>query len=314
MLDFLQGFSYGLFLSCFAWFFIGMAKPRLAVPREPPYRWQVFARYGLLIPFIAFLLWLTSLWGGFGPSLGGWLAGLAAVAVEVPLERRWRRWREKRAQRRAEAARDADAARQQAMLERQEREAGIFILDPSRPPVGADEVVLALCAAKQRLLELRRPDLATQTDRLYTRYAHVLEVLRAKFDPRELTFERSRGMVVEVCRGALDNFSAMISLVDGVAGIDADFVRRRLQHKGARLPAAEREALQGRLDLVTDTERRLRELSAQNEAALTALDQAAVAVARVQTERLHASVAAEQALADLGRFVEKAELYGRERG
>jgi hypothetical protein len=312
MLEFLQGFSYGLFFSCFAWFFIGMAKPRLAVPTEPPYRWQVFVRYGLLVPFVAFLLWLTSLWGGFGPSLGGWLAGLAAVAVEVPLERRWRRWREGRARRRAEAVRDAQAARQRAVLERQEREAGIFILDPARPPVGADDVVLALCAAKQGLLEARRPDLATQADRLYTRYAHVLEVLRAKFDPRELTFERSRGMVVEVCRGALDNFTVMVSLADGVAGIDTEFVRRRLQ-QGARLPAAEREALQSRLDLAADTERRLRELSARNEAALTALDQAAVAVARVQTERLQASVAADQALADLGRFVEKAELYGRRR-
>lgn len=311
MFGFLQGFAYGLFVSCLPWFFIGMVNPRLAVPREPPYRWHVILRYWFIVPFVAFLLWLTSLWGGFGPSFWGWIAGLAAIAVEVPVERWWRRWRERGLKRRNEAIRVAEAQRQRAILEREEREAGMAVLEPATPPVGADDVVLALCRAKQRLLDTQRPDLATQADRVYTRYAHVLDVLGSKFDVRELTFERSRSMVSEVCLSAVDTLSAMGSLAAGVAEIDAAFVRRRLQRKGERLPSEEREALQRRLDLVDDTERRLRDLSAQNEAALTTLDNAAVAMARVETGRPQASVAADQALQDLKRFIDKAELYGR---
>jgi len=311
MFGFIQGLAYGLFLSCFPWFVAGMLNPRLAVPNEPPRRWHVILRYWFVVPFIALLLWLTSLWGGFGPTLGGWLAGLAAVAVEIPLERRWRRWREARGQRRREAARTAEAVQRQMALERELREAGVTLLDPANPPAGADEVVKALCAVKQRLLDLRRPELAAQADRLYTRYAHVVDVLRSKFDPRELTYERSRGLAAEVCRGAADDLAAMASVLAGVGNVDPEFVRRRLAREGARLPAQERDALSRRLQLVEECEQRLRELSARNEAALTALDDAAVAVARLETDRPQASRRAEQALQELRRFADRAQLYDR---
>jgi hypothetical protein len=306
--DFLEGFSYGLFVSCFPWFILGMVEPRLAVPTDPPRRWQVIVRYWFLVPFLAFVLWLTSLPGGIGsPTLLGWLVGLSAIAIEVPLERRWRRWRAGKLDRRRKAV--LEAAR--AALEREQREAGVIDLDPGKPPAGADDVVLALCESKRRLLDARRPDLAPQADRLYARYAHVVDVLRGKFDERELTFERSHGLVAEVARGAVDNLMTMASLAHGVAGVDAVFVRRRLDTESARLSAEEREALRRRLDLVDDTDRRVRDLTSRNEAAMTALDDAAVAVARVETERAQASVAAETALQDLRRFVDKADLYGR---
>ncbi|MFC3282735.1 cobyrinic acid a,c-diamide synthase [Litchfieldella rifensis] len=311
MLGFLQGFAYGLFLTCLPWFLVGMVNPALVIPTEAPNRLQVVLRYWLLVPFVAFLLWLTSLWGGFGPSLWGWLGGLCAIAVELPLERRWRRWRAERRQRRLEAQRAAEDARRRAEREREAREAGVAELDPARPPVDADEVVLALCQAKQGLLEAQRPDLATQVDRLYSRYAHVLEVLKARFDSSELAFERSRTLITEVCLGAVDNFTAMASQARGVAGVDSAFVRRRLEREGQRLTVAERVALKRRLELVEDTERHLRDLSARNESALTALDDTAVAMARIETGRPQATVAADQALADLRRFIDRAERYGR---
>lgn len=307
MLAFLQGFAYGLFLSCVPWFFIGMVNPRAAIPTDPPYRWKVLVRYGFALPFLAVLLWLTSLWGGFGPTLPGWIAGLFAIAVEVPAERGWRRWLAAKAQRR----READAERRRAALEREEREAGIAVLDPSRPPVGADEIVLALCRAKQRLLELHRPELATQTDRLYTRYCAVVETLASKFDPGELTYARSLGTVTEVCRGALDNLGAMTSLAQGVAGIDPAYVRRRLARRS--VSGLEREALRQRLELIEDTERRLVELSGRNERVLTALDRAAVAVAGIETGRPQAALAADEALNELDRFVANAPRYARTR-
>ena len=76
MLDFLQGLAYGLLVSCMPWLMAGMLDPRLALPEEVAKRWQVILRYGFVAPFIGVLLFLTSLWGGFGASLGGWLAGL----------------------------------------------------------------------------------------------------------------------------------------------------------------------------------------------------------------------------------------------
>ncbi|SDL25844.1 hypothetical protein SAMN05661010_01239 [Modicisalibacter muralis] len=313
MLEFLQGFAYGLFVTCLPWFLIGMASPRHALATPLPDRLQVIVRYWLLVPFIAFVLWLTSLWGGFGPSLLGWLAGLAAIAIELPLERRLRRWWGARKQRRREAQRHAEAAQKQARQAREASETGMFTLDPERPPAGADEVVLALCVAKQRLVDARQPEIAVQADRLYSRYRHAMQVLLARFDASELAFERSRTLVAEVCFTAVDNLTVMASQASGIAGVDAEFVRRRLAEEHERLTVAERVALKRRLALVEETEHHLRDLSARNEAALTALDDAAVAMARIETGRPQASVSAEQALKDLRHFVGRAERYGRDR-
>ncbi|GAB2792863.1 hypothetical protein GCM10027040_18840 [Halomonas shantousis] len=312
MLEFLQGFAYGIFISCLPWFLIGMISPRHAIPTPFPNRLQVIIRYWLVIPFIALLLWLTSLWGGFGPSLAGWLVGLVAIVVERPVEGRLRHWWHARKQRRLEARQSAEAARRRAELEREAREAGVATLDPGQPPVDADQVIRALCTAKQQLLDVRRPDIAVQADRLYSRYCRVLEVLQARFDARELTFERSQTLVREVCLGAVDNLTAMASQAGGVAGVDREFVERRLA-RGQRLTAAERSALERRLALVEETERHLHDLSARNEAALTALDDTAVAMARIETGRPQASVNADQALRDLRQFVDGAERYSRER-
>ena len=311
MLGFLQGFAYGLFITCMPWFITGMIRPRLALPTDPPRRLHVWLRYGLAAPFLAFLLWTTSLWGGFSPSIAGWIAGLIAIPAELFIERRWRAWRAARAAEQREAERDRAAARQREALEREEREAGLEVLDPAQPPQGADDIVRALCAAKQALLDVRRPDLATAADRIHTRYAHARRVIASKFDPRELTFERAAELVAEVCRGTLDKLATMRSLAHGTAGIDADFVRRRLQRDGPHLDTDERQALEHRLHLIDSTEQRLRTLRSEIEAALTALDDTTVAVAALETARPQASVAAEQALGDLRRFVENAGLYGR---
>ena len=71
MFEFLQGFAFGLFVTFVPWFVAGLYDPRLAVPEELATRWQVILRYAVAMPALAMLLFLTSLWGGFGASLGG---------------------------------------------------------------------------------------------------------------------------------------------------------------------------------------------------------------------------------------------------
>lgn len=311
MLEFLQGFAYGLFVTCLPWCLVGLANPRLAVPTDNPGRLQVLFRYCLLVPFISMLLWLTSLWGGFGPSLGGWLAGLVAVGVALPVERGWRRWRSRRHQRRLQERLEAEAERRRAERERAARESGVAELDPARPPVDADNLVLSLCRAKQQLLDVKRDDLAGQVDRFYTRYAHVMELLTARFDRSELAFERSRSLVTEVCLGAVDTFTSMAAQARGIIGLDGGYVRRRLEQEHDRLSVEERIALKRRLELIEETDRRIRGLVARNESALTLLDDTAVALARIETGRPQAALATDRALEDLRRFIEGAERYSR---
>ncbi|MWJ27969.1 cobyrinic acid a,c-diamide synthase [Halomonas sp. ZH2S] len=311
MLGFLQGFSYGLFMTCLPWLLVGLFNPGLALPVAAPSRLQVIFRYCLVVPFISMLLWLTSLWGGFSPSLLGWLAGIVAIPVALPVERALRGWLARRRERRRQALTAAETRRHRAQQEREAHEAGLAVLDPARPPEGADDLVLAMCRAKQRLLEVNRPDLAVLADRLYSRYRHVLDVLGSRFHSGELAFERSRGLVTQVCLGAVDTLTTMASQARGVVSVDGDYVRRRLAREGKRLSEEERAALVRRLDLLVETEQRLSELSARIESALTVLDDTAVSMARIETARPQASVTTEKALEDLRRFVEGADRYAR---
>lgn len=311
MLGFLQGFSYGLFMTCLPWLLVGLYNPRLALAVSAPNRLQVILRYCLGIPFLSMLLWLTSLWGGFSPSLVGWLVGIVAIPVALPIERKLRGWLAQRRERRHQQQMDSEARKRRAQQERTASEAGVRVLDPDHPPENADELVLAMCQAKQRLLDVQRPDLAILPDRLYSRYRHVMEVLGERFHSGELAFERSRGLVSQVCYGAIDTFTSMASQARGVVSVDGHYVRERLSREGQRLSHEERTALQRRLDLLNETEQRLKGLTAQIESALTVLDDTAVAMAQIETARPQASVTTEQALEDLRRFVEGADRYAR---
>ncbi|WP_346796517.1 cobyrinic acid a,c-diamide synthase [Halomonas sp. Bachu 37] len=313
MLGFLQGFSYGLFMTCLPWLLVGLFNPGLALPVAAPGRLQVILRYCLTLPFISMLLWLTSLWGGFSPSLLGWLAGIVAIPVALPVERSLRGWLARRRERRREAQRVAETQKRRAQEERKAHEAGVTVLDPARPPAGADDLVLAMCRAKQDLLDVNRPDMAILADRLYSRYHHVLGVLSGRFHTGELAFERSRGLVAEVCLGAVDTLTSMANQARGVVNVDGQYVRSRLARKDRRLSEEERAALVRRLDLLVETEHRLNELSARIESALTVLDDTAVSMARIETARPQASVTTEKALEDLRRFVEGADRYARKK-
>jgi len=312
MLSFLQGFAYGLMITCTPWLVIGMFNPRLALPHRNARRWQVVLRYAFILPLVSIVLLITSLWGGFNPSLFGWLAGLVAVPIGLYGERRWLRWQANYVARQRQAQRRRAAAERRAASSRDQRESGVQTLNPQQPPADADDIVLALCANKQRLLAAQRPDLALAADRIYTRYRHVSAIIARKFDPQEMTFERAMTLVAQVCHSAVDDLHAMTSLAHGTQSIDVEFVRRRLRSADERLSAEEHDALQRRLDLVATTERRLGKLAGRIEAALTALDDTAVAVSAIETARPQASVAADQALHDLRRFSERAPSYGRD--
>ncbi|WKV92661.1 hypothetical protein [Halomonas sp. HAL1] len=205
----------------------------------------------------------------------------------------------------------AAVRKRRAQEERKAYEAGVSVLDPGRPPEGADELVLAMCRAKQSLLDVHRPDLAIQADRLYSRYRHVMDVLSGRFHTGELAFERSRGLVTQVCLGAVDTLTSMASQARGVVSVDGNYVRSRLTQEGKQLGEEERAALVRRLDLLVETEHRLNKLSARIESALTVLDDTAVSMARIETARPQASVTTEKALEDLLRFVEGADRYTR---
>jgi hypothetical protein len=308
ILDLLRGFAFGLFLSCPAWFLVGMMEPRNALEEAPYTRTRVILRTWFILPFIAVIAGLTSLWGD-GASLAGWLLGLSGYAAWLVAHKRLRAFRANRARRR----RDRDAARALAALRaRMEAEqakdsgSGSRVLPQARPAEG-DGVVTALWEVKQRLTARALPEAARQADRLYGRYRHALDLLGERFDAGEVTHARYRGLLAQVCYTAADTLGGMEGVKASVAAIDVDYLRRRLAEPG--LGAEERRALEARQTLVEEADRRLRGLAGGTEEAITALDHAAVTLGALRTRRGKASVDAETAVRDLQTYLDQAHRF-----
>ncbi len=303
ILELLRGFAFGLFLSCPAWFLIGMMEPRRALEDEPHTRTRVIVRTWFVLPFIAMIAGLTSLWGD-GASLAGWIAGLLGYGGWVFGHKRLAAFR---ANRRRRAVERAEAEAREAVRRRMEAEAAreVGTVLPKVRPKDGDAVTLALWDVKQGLVAQGLTQAAGQADRLYARYRHVHGILADRFEPGEVSYDRYGGLLSQVCLTAVDTLSAMDSLKGAVAAVDVDYVRRRLATPG--LGEEERRALEARLTMVEETDRRLAAMGGANEQAITALDHAAVTLGGLRTKRGKATVDAPTALADLQVYLDRAK-------
>ncbi|WP_409523149.1 cobyrinic acid a,c-diamide synthase [Nitrincola sp. MINF-07-Sa-05] len=301
MLSFLQGFAIGLFLMCGPWFITGLFNPGLVLPDDRADRLNVFKRYLFVIPFLSFILGLTSLWGGFGPSLAGWLSGLGALFVWVPVEHRVRgflnRRRLKKAQQQAQAELQANRA---AHL----KEQSTATLDLDDPAEQSDPLVKSLQRCKRQLKNVAL-DLA-QPDRFYTRYITLQSLLAQRFESGELAMQRSQTLIQDVYGSVIHRLDRMVELQVQLNALDPAFIRRRLDD--TTLVGTERQALQARWALVETSKQHLDKLTADNEAALTALDTTSIALMQLQTSDPGVPDA-DRVMAELDRFNQRVAQY-----
>jgi hypothetical protein len=147
---------------------------------------------------------------------------------------------------------------------------------------------------------------------------NLTQVLKRRLDSGEMTYGRYLGMAQEVYGSALDNLHEIAVALRGVSSIDMDYVESHLDELGRvgiRSTDQEREfkALNERKNLLETTGKRVARLMAQNSSALTVIDQTSVALAATRTEKGHATLDAETAMAELEQLAERAGKYAASR-
>jgi len=178
-------------------------------------------------------------------------------------------------------------------------------------------------AAKRQTLaadfeELKFAQGAAQIRLLREKLGSLTEVLKRRLNSGELTYGRYLGMAQEVYGAALDNLNEVAAVLRGVSTIDAGYIRKRLlelDRGRERTDDHEREykALQERTTLLEDQTRRIRRLMAQNESAMTVIDQTTAALAATRTEEGYAKLDAETAMAELEQLAKRAGKYAAAR-
>lgn len=146
----------------------------------------------------------------------------------------------------------------------------------------------------------------------------LTQVLKRRLDSGEMTYGRYLGMAQEVYGSALDNLHEVAVALRSVSTIDPAYLRERLgelENEQQRSGDHERElkALRERGTLLEDTNGRVTRLIAQNESAMTVIDQTSAALAATRTEQGHATLDAETAMAELEQLAQRAGKYAASR-
>ena len=146
-----------------------------------------------------------------------------------------------------------------------------------------------------------------QLDALLQKRASLINVLQRRLDAGELTYARYLATSQQVFSSALDNLREVAVASESISTIDETYIDRRLAEltgDDSDPVAAEREraTLERRRELRYTQRRRIAQLLAQNESALTALDRTTTALADVpigkRPEDADAAMAELEALAD----------------
>jgi hypothetical protein len=292
MLSFLQGFAIGLALMCGPWLVTGLLNPALVLPGGRAERIRVIKRYALVLPFLCFLLGLTSLWGGFGPSLAGWLSGLGILFVWVPGERGIRRYIERFKQRQHEK-------RVKAEQRAWQQERATTSLDLDDAIAQADPLVGKLQSVKQKLRQVQMD--VSQPDRFYTRYIKLKTLLEQRFEPGELAIQRANTLIQDVYNSAIRRLQHQADLQQQCLALDPEFIRRKLDNPATA--QSERDALQARWALVDNIYQQQAQLQADNEKTLTALDTTSMALMQLQTQ--------DSGITDADKVMQALELFNQ---
>ena len=156
-----------------------------------------------------------------------------------------------------------------------------------------------------------------QLNMLQQKLDSLADVLRQRLDSGELTFGRYLRTAEQVFLSAIDNLHDIAVSRTSIGGINRDYIEERLRGLGGEGSDDERrqgDTLRERLGLLERQEKRIAELFASNEAAMTALDNTAAALADTRMGRRHASMDADAAMSELEQLASRVRHYAAPEG
>ena len=174
---------------------------------------------------------------------------------------------------------------------------------PRVEEVDPDEIA----ALRAQLAPLDDVQPTEQLDALLQKRQSLINVLQRRLDAGELTYARYLSTSQQVFSSALDNLHEVAVANESISSIDETYINRRLAeltNDDSDADSAEREraTLERRREMRTSQRRRIAQLLAQNESALTALDRTTTALADVpigkKPDDAEAAMAALEELAD----------------
>ncbi len=170
---------------------------------------------------------------------------------------------------------------------------------------------------KNELEKYGLADGANQLKQFTIKYRTLVEILDSKFDKTQLTYSRYQGIASEVYLSGIDNLNDMLLAKKTMASIDLKYVSDRLSkldEKDSNNKAVEKEkdALLRSQYSYKLQEEKIYKLMAENEAALTQIDETTIAISEItKSTNREAQVNMENSMKQLAEMAERTKLYSR---
>lgn len=153
-----------------------------------------------------------------------------------------------------------------------------------------------------------------QLKSIRVKLANIQELLGMKLRPNEITYGRFLGAAEQVSLSVLDNLNTVVSILKSATSIDLRYIQERLREideKTERGSADEdqRKSLQERLDLWNRQLKKIDQLMAGNEAAMTEMERISAAVAQWQQDHKFSDSDFESAIKQLHDLASQAHDY-----
>lgn len=153
-----------------------------------------------------------------------------------------------------------------------------------------------------------------QFDQNEDRIRKFREVLRAKFEPTELTFGRYLSAAEQLYAAIAENLQDVAVMLANLDSLSVREARKELGilERFATLSDDERRTMEGlrdRLAIAERTEAEIRSRLAYNEAALTELDRVNLALSSIKTSKSASNIDLEATMDELRELAERAKKY-----
>jgi len=173
---------------------------------------------------------------------------------------------------------------------------------------------------KQSIIDLRRElqrvreeQGLKQIDLLQNKYNAFNDILENKFNKGEITFTRYHAMVEQVFLAVLDNLKQITNMRQAINVIDEGHITKRINDLQSRAQTRtgqeELDALIGRYRLLQNQRDKVQERLAQNESAMTKMDEVMAAISVINPGQSRASMDMEDAMKELETLALRASSY-----
>ncbi|HAZ03593.1 MAG: hypothetical protein A2W95_02695 [Bacteroidetes bacterium GWA2_40_14] len=170
---------------------------------------------------------------------------------------------------------------------------------------------------KEDLLEFKNLHGARQLEQFDQKFEVLVEVLNQKFDSSQLTYQRYYGISKEVYLSGIDNLNRIMIASKTMNSIDLDYIDTTLKEVSKKdqnnmAVKKEMEALQRSRESYYNLKNKIDEILAENEAALTQIDQTTIAISEItRSKNNEAQMGMENSMQALEEMAMRSTYYSR---